>query len=101
MNTRIQLRNFAKAEAYAISLYENRLKYSSSEEILKLVKRKFRSNKFTLEATEAAAECWNYHSETGPWYRDLTDKIGYFRFEDLRWARNYVKTRTKTVTAES
>lgn len=91
MNKRIQLYNFAKAEAYACELYGNREKYASKEEILKLVRKKFKNNKFTLIATEAAAESWNYHDETGPWYRDLTDKIGNFTYTELREARNKLK----------
>lgn len=90
MNKYRQLLSFAKVEAYACDLYEDRKKHGSKEEILKLVRKKFRNNKFTLIATEAAAESWNYHNETGPWYRDLTDKIGYFNYNDLHDARKKV-----------
>jgi hypothetical protein len=91
MNTRVQLRNFAKAELYACELYANRKQYASKDEILKLVRKKFRNNKYTIQATDAAAESWNYHRETGPWYDELTKKIGYFKRDDLYKARKTVK----------
>ena len=91
MNQYRQLVKFARAEAYACDLYADRKKHGSKKEIIKLVRKKFKSNKYILEAVEAGAESWNYHNETGPWYDDLKKKIGFFRHNDLVDARKMVK----------
>lgn len=88
---RRKLYSFAKVEKYACELYSKRSQYADSESIFKCVKRKFPSNKYVLEATEAAAESWNYHDETGPWFSELKRKIGPFFMDELSYARKRVK----------
>lgn len=85
------LLKFVTAEKYALELYKNRANFSSKLEIVELCKKRFPANKFVLLAVESAAESWNYHDETGPWYRDLQEQVGVISYNDLKWARNYDK----------
>ena len=88
-----KLIKFCKAEKYACELYSRRSEFFpySKTKIYSLVKKKFRTNPYVLEAVEAGAESWNYHSESGNWYESLKKKIPFFSFKDLSDVRKVVK----------
>ncbi len=86
------LKKFCETELFALSLYKNRRNFNSKDEIYDLVREKFPRNRaFILLAVEAAAECWNFHHESGPWMRDLKEKAGFFTADDLKAMRIFVK----------
>jgi hypothetical protein len=86
-----RLKKFAQAEKFASELYSRRRDFRHVNEIYDLVKKKFPRNEFIDQAISAAAESWNYHNEVYNWMDELRGKIGYFTYEELKYARERVK----------
>ncbi len=88
---------FAKLEKEASKLFANRAKngcWFSKAEINEELAKKYKSapSILILLAVESAAEANNFHGESGPWLRDLTNFVGHFSSSDLTEARKKNKS---------
>lgn len=83
------LLNFCEVKKRALELYSE--KYRTKDVMYDLLEAEFgRSYRnVILIGIEAAAECWNFRNDIGPWMRDLKEKAGYFTSSELKLADSY------------